>query len=639
MKNLLVGAVCFGLVGCVGLAVDSAVDDAEIVAEDGLGSGLLYDLLLADIARQRGQTKIALEALVRAGVRSRDRRVLAQGIELAARLDAYESVISLADLLTEIQGDTPLHPRLRLLLAEAELAVGEDELALAGLLDLARRQAPGDESVLRSIVALLAARPRDENHLARFRDAAESPPNASLKLTAALLAEAQNDAAGFRELLDEALALRADWGFAAMYKLSDLAAHNPPKMSPYAEEFLRQSPDATAFRVHYGRLLLRADLSAEAIAEFDVVLAKNARHFDALQASGVAFMERENRREALARLTRALAVQPQNAQVRLSLADLYLADSDDDSAAEMLYEITAPGYYLEVETRLAMVVARRDGLDAGLQYLAEIDAQNDAEMVRVILARDLLFREFDDLESAKNALDDGLARLPGNTDLLYNRGLLAARMGLLEIHERDLREIIAAEPENAHAYNALGYTLADQTARIDEALALIRRALELRPNDAYILDSMGWARFRMGDYAAALDYLRRAISAKQNAEIAAHLGEVLWVTGAQKEAREIWEMGVEWDADNAVLLETMARFLAAESAGLPVRLPSSSLLSPASPAKVPALPSGLPAVPLLSPVLPARVPALPSGSPVVSLLPAGLPSPAVGDLVVIGVSI
>jgi Flp pilus assembly protein TadD len=131
---------------------------------------------------------------------------------------------------------------------------------------------------------------------------------------------------------------------------------------------------------------------------------------------------------------------------------------------------------------------------------------------------------------------------------------------LVDKHEADMRRLIELEPDNAHAYNALGYTLADQTDRLDEALVLIERALVLLPEDPFILDSLGWVHYRLGNNDLAREYLQRAIDLRMDAEIAAHLGEVLWMDGERDQARTVWQRGHEDDPDNSVLRETLRKF-------------------------------------------------------------------------------
>ena len=156
-------------------------------------------------------------------------------------------------------------------------------------------------------------------------------------------------------------------------------------------------------------------------------------------------------------------------------------------------------------------------------------------------------------------LDRVIALRPDNVDLLYYRAMTGERFDDLGVLERDLRRIIQLDPENADALNALGYTLTDRTDRHEEALLLIERALAIKPNEAAYIDSMGWVQYRLSNYAAAIEHLRRALELMQNDEVAAHLGEVLWVSGDKQEARQVWQEALEIKPDSEILKEVMDR--------------------------------------------------------------------------------
>jgi tetratricopeptide (TPR) repeat protein len=177
---------------------------------------------------------------------------------------------------------------------------------------------------------------------------------------------------------------------------------------------------------------------------------------------------------------------------------------------------------------------------------------------------DLLSRS-GDLEGAVVALSRGLDTNPESASLRYARAMLGEQLDNLTLMERDLKAIIASDPENATALNALGYTLADRTQRFDEAYELISRALALQPGEPAILDSMGWVLYRKGEYAEAIGYLERAYAAFPDPEVAAHLGEVLWVSGDTDGAVKIWEAALEEAPDHEVLVTTIRRLRTRES--------------------------------------------------------------------------
>lgn len=577
--------LALGLSACVGLPEEAQHSQAEIAQDGappvgdaapavgksgesgeisehgsakGLSAELLHDLLLAAIAAQRGHNEVAMKSMSRAAYLSRDRRIVAEATALAARLNDHQRVIELARLMAAID---PGDIRSQLALADAQLETGQDEQALNVLIDLARKQPePGDESLLRSIATLLAKQ-APQRILPRFRAAIEAwPENPELKLVAALLALELGEDDAFGELIDQALQLRRDWETAALLKLTHLSDSEPKRMAGFADRFLREFPEAQRFRIQYGRLLLHAKQVKKSLRQLEAALKRDAQSSEALFASALAHWERGDLPKAVARLRKFLQINPQSDQARLHLADIEIELENYDAATAVLHAVHSPRHYLDAQTKLASVIARQSGVEAGIRHLAQIDVRGEAETIRIILEQELLYRDFQLLDRAKEVLDGALERMPGHPDLLYNRGLLAAQLDLLEMHERDMREIIQQQPNHAHAYNALGYTLADQTDRLDEALELITTALELLPDDPYILDSMGWVHFRLGNIDRAIDYLRRALAGKEDAEIAAHLGEALWVAGNRREARKIWKRGREWAPDNATLLDTMKRF-------------------------------------------------------------------------------
>ena len=156
-------------------------------------------------------------------------------------------------------------------------------------------------------------------------------------------------------------------------------------------------------------------------------------------------------------------------------------------------------------------------------------------------------------------LTQALKEHPDSPELLYDAAMVAEKLDRIDVAERLLRRVVELKPDDPQALNALGYTLVDRTTRYDEGYALIDKALKLAPNDSFILDSMGWALFRLGRYGEAETYLRRAFTARPDAEIAAHLGEVLWAKGDRAGAQEIWQSQLKTTPDNPVLLETVRR--------------------------------------------------------------------------------
>jgi tetratricopeptide (TPR) repeat protein len=211
--------------------------------------------------------------------------------------------------------------------------------------------------------------------------------------------------------------------------------------------------------------------------------------------------------------------------------------------------------------RQAFLLARTDEIDQARELLQQLRSQADDNVrSQSYQVEAQILQGAGRKNQAFNVFNEALADLPEDVSIRYGRALLAVGLNKLELAESDLTRVIAAQPDNAAAINALGYTLADLTDRFDEAERLINQAYQLQPDDASIIDSMGWISYRRGRLKEATSYLREAWKLMRNAEVAAHLGEVLWVDGQKDEARSLWQLGVQMEGDNEVLNETMQRF-------------------------------------------------------------------------------
>jgi len=232
----------------------------------------------------------------------------------------------------------------------------------------------------------------------------------------------------------------------------------------------------------------------------------------------------------------------------------------EQKAVDLYGQVTSGERALAAAIRRAELMAQLGDMAGARSVLAELRLQpSELAVEESWLAEARILRESGARNEAFQLLDEAVEQVPGSVPILYTRALLAAELGWVDVAERDLRDIIARQPENAAALNALGYTLADQTERYEEAEALIRQAYILQPHEASIVDSMGWVAYRQGRLEEAEEFLRRAWKIDRNPEIAAHLGEVLWMGGKKEEAVKAWRDAQAIDSQNAVLQETLER--------------------------------------------------------------------------------
>ncbi len=211
------------------------------------------------------------------------------------------------------------------------------------------------------------------------------------------------------------------------------------------------------------------------------------------------------------------------------------------------------------QTRYINLLAEQGDIDKARKHLQLLRQERPQQAIDFYLFESAFLRDQGMPEESVNVLSEALVNYPGNLDLLYSRAMVAESIDNLEMLETDLRTMLQIDPNNSQALNALGYTLTDRTDRHEEALELINKALELRPNDPYYLDSLGWVYYRMGDLEKAEYYLREAVAIQADVEFLAHLGEVLWVQNKKSEARKYWSEASKLDAENKVLQETLQR--------------------------------------------------------------------------------
>ncbi len=258
-----------------------------------------------------------------------------------------------------------------------------------------------------------------------------------------------------------------------------------------------------------------------------------------------------------------LAAQPDEerdpTQALLLMSQLAEERKDTEAALKWLAQIDPGEAWLGAQIRRAQLMAKRGDLVGARKALMDLTPQEEGEQIQVLLAEAQILRDAGRLPEAMAVLDGGLRRYPDNTDLLYDHAMLAEKANRIDLMEKQLRKVIALAPKNQHAYNALGYSLADRNMRLPEAYALISKALELAPEDPFIMDSMGWVQFRMGRLKEAEEMLRRAFAIRPDAEIAVHLGEVLWVKGQKEDAQKYWRDAREKDPQNDTLKNTLIR--------------------------------------------------------------------------------
>ena len=347
-----------------------------------------------------------------------------------------------------------------------------------------------------------------------------------------------------------------------------LAGAAPQDMNPLLEQAL-QNEAPPKIRLGYARLLISQGRQEAALQQLSRLNTEHAEFAEAWLVHGLLMQEAGQRAKAEQKLRQHIALlknqnQPGEqlgmSESLMALAQLAQEQGQFDLAKEWLAQVPPDADPIQLANRRANLLTQQGLLDEARTVLSQIPTRNAEQATRKALLQSMWLRDNKLADEAYALVKDALATQPENTDLMSELAMVKEKLKRYDEMETVLRDLMQRKPDDPHAFNALGYSLADRNLRLDEARQLIIKALQLAPNDAYIQDSLGWVAYRQGQFAEALEVLQAAYKSRPDAEIAAHLGEVLWVMGQHQQAGDIWREGLMLKSDNATLLETMQRF-------------------------------------------------------------------------------
>jgi tetratricopeptide (TPR) repeat protein len=524
----------------------------------GLTETILYALLLGEIAGQRGEADLASEAYTDLALKTADARIVKRAVELAVKARKFDDARRMASMWVDIE---PESFKARQVLIP--LLIGQEDFAQAlphvkAVLAMKERS-PGVNFM--HMQSLLGRYTDKAAALELIKEAASGYagiPESHYAVAQAAWSAARYDLA--KQSLDTALSLKPGWEAAALFRGQVQQQQGDAAMLAYWKGFLQTYPEANDVRLAYAKALAKAGQYQEARAEFGGLSKTTGNPAEITYAIALLSMQVDDLDGAEHNFRQALKQGYDDEDtIRLYLAQISEMRSRYEEAVARYDEIAPGERYLEARLKSALMFGKMKRLAEGKARLDALTPANDREKIRIIQAEAQMLRESGDQNGAFATLDRALKALPDSDDLIYDRAMAAERIGRLDIMEADLRRLIEKDPGHAHAYNALGYTLADRTERIDEALKLLEQALKLQPDDPFILDSMGWALYKAKRLEEAEAHLRRAYDGRADPEIAAHLGEVLWLRGQREEARKLFSEVAKKHPDNDVLRETMAR--------------------------------------------------------------------------------
>lgn len=518
-----------------------------------------YQVLLAEIALRRGYGDLALSVYAELALRSRDPQVLARAIEVAGFARRMDLAHELAQLWVETE---PESVTARQTLVGVLIVLNRLDDLVPHLSKLLEQDKDNLGDNLSRLNRMLVRQP-DKSAVLRLVQRVTQPYQgvAEAHFAVAQAALAAGDRPLAQESVRRAQELRPEWEMPVLLEAQIVSAEAPAKVVPLLERYLSRHPNAKDVRLHLARAYVGDKRFSDASAEFRRLLRDFPNSVEVVYPVAILALQQNDLDTAETQLKHLLELEFGDRNlVNYYLGQVMEARKNEAAAIDYYGQVGLSEPFLNARNRQAMLLARAGKLDEARQVLQQTATMHPTERVALGQSEAQLLRDAKRYAEALEVLERLLKSNPGNAELLYDSALVADRLDKMALVEERLRQVIALQPENAHAYNALGYTFAERNMRLDEARELVARALALLPDDAFIIDSMGWVLYRQGDLAGALIQLQKAYGLRQDPEIAAHMGEVLWALGRQDEARRVLREAARKDPDNEALAATVKKF-------------------------------------------------------------------------------
>lgn len=523
---------------------------------------LLYEFLLGDIAAQRGRPELAAQAYLDLAKTTRDPRVARRAAQLTFEAHQYDQSVEAFKLWQQLEPSSPLAKQMlvSLLLSGGKLKEARphvDELLASDPQNIGRS--------FMNLYSLLARVPDKAAALDWMIEVAHPYP----KVPEAHWALAQSASVANKHELalseaHEAVTLRPDWDIAVVLEAQLLQRKDPEASAALLKNYLESHDDKKDVRLFYARMLLEQKKYVPAREEFGRLLQQRPGSPELAFAIAMISLQLGELDRAEEELRQALASKGRDKDdntLNYYLGQLGEAKKDEVMALQHYRQIKGGEHLYAAQLRIAYLLNKAGKLDEARKTLKASKPKDDAQGIQLLMIESQFLREAKKYDESFKVLAQGLEKFPDEPELLYQSALIADKLNKPEVFEQLLRKLIKVDPANAHPYNALGYSWLERNVRVAEAMELVEKAYKLAPDDIAIVDSMGWGYFRLGQYDKSIAFLRRAYAANPDPEIAAHLGEALWMSGDQAGAQQVWSENSKANPNNEILQAVIKRFI------------------------------------------------------------------------------
>jgi tetratricopeptide (TPR) repeat protein len=539
-------------------------EDQKNLPDVPLSSQIVFQVLAAEVALQRDQPAPAYQTYLALARDTHDPRMAQRATEIALAAQSPSDALAAAQLWQQY---APTSERAAQLDASLLVLSGKPDDAEPLLArELAKVPDENRGSAILALQLLVSRGPNRVGGLHVLQDLLKNDmnrPEAQLAIARQQLVA--DDAPGARKSLEQALTLKPDYLPAAL-TLSQMGPEERKEGIATLEKYVQQNPKSHDARLALAQMYLASDRLDDAQKQFEAMHKDNPNDLTPLMALALIDIQKKDFAGAqpfLEQYAQKAEKTPgaDPGQAYIYLSQLALEQKNDAAASNWLNKISPSSQqYIPAQITRAQLLEKQGKPDDARKLLAGLQAQDPRDQALIARTDAAILFDAKRYQEAEDRLAQATADYPDDPDLIYDYAMAAEKNGHYDTMEAQLRKLIETQPDNPQAYNALGYSLADRGVRLQEADKLIQKASSLAPDDAFIMDSVGWVKYRLGDTTDALKLLRKAYDLQPNAEIGAHLGEVLWKTGAQDQARDAWREARKLEPDNDTLLKTLKRF-------------------------------------------------------------------------------
>lgn len=524
---------------------------------------VMYMIMAAELAGQRGQYAVALEGYLEAAKRVKDPRFAERAAKIAMYMKDGNKTDEAVSLWLK---QDPENPTARKVATLSALRAGNNQVAVDHLDKLLKIDPAGFEKTALELAAVLQRDDKSEFFYEVLDDlAAKNPKQAVVYFVQSLLAMEMKNNALAEKKVQQALSIQPDWDKALIFQ-AQIAVFSGDLHK--AKTLLRNAtvkyPENDKLKKLLAQVLIKSAEYEAAGEVYQGIVSANPK--DAESQIALALVQLQLDRDGKAEdIFKQLLEQPEwQNQASFYLGKIEEKRGHTQKALAWFDKVTEGPLVFESAISAVSLLVKDKKFDEADSRLNLLSGQFPKQKLRIILMQAGLYGQQGQYEKGFSLLTEALASQPDQRELLYTRALMAERINKLDVLEADLKKILAKYPDDAEALNALGYSLLGNADRYTEAEKYLQQALKLQPNEAVIMDSFGWLQFKLGRLQQALDYLERAYAKQQESEIAAHLAEVLWALGRKDEAKKIFTKAIKKAPEDEYLLDFKKRILGGE---------------------------------------------------------------------------